>query len=254
MRAHPLACLALLAGLLAPTAHAQRPQPVDLELAFVVDASGSIDEDETRLQRQGYADALSHPRVLRAIQGGILRSVAVAYIEFAGDGCTSLSVPWTRISDAASAAAFGKAILARAPMFCPGGNAISEALAFAAASIKANGFEGTRRVIDVSGDGPNTLGEPIEGVRDAVVRQGIVINALAINRPSYPDLPEYFKAAITGGPGSFVIKAESRAAFAEAILRKMIREIATLGPVRAAGQAANDAYGAGAVSEALTKQ
>ena len=229
MRARPLAWLATLAVLLAAApepVQAQRPQPVDLELAFVVDASGSIDEAETRLQRQGYADALAHPRVLRAIQGGILRSIAVAYIEFAGDGCTQLSVPWTRLHDAASAAAMGKAILARPPMFCPGGNAISEAVAFAAASIRTNGFEGTRRVIDVSGDGPNTLGEPIELVRDAVVRQGIVINVLAIHRPSYPDLPEYFKAAVTGGPGSFVIKAESRATFAEAILRKMIREIA----------------------------
>jgi len=227
----PALFAALLALAPAP-APAQRPQGVDLELAFVVDASGSIDEDETRLQRQGYADALVHPRVLRAIQGGFLRSIAVAYIEFAGDGCTRMSVPWTRIHDNASAKAFGATILSREPMFCPGGNAISEAVAFAAASIAANAFDGTRRVIDVSGDGPNTLGEPIELVRDAVVKQGITINALAIHRPSYPDLPEYFRIAVTGGPGAFVIKAESRAAFAEAILRKMIREIAERAPAR----------------------
>jgi len=243
MRTSVFALVVLSAGLLAapPPAAAQRPQGVDLELAFVVDASGSIDEDETRLQRQGYADALAHPRVLRAIQGGFLRSIAVAYIEFAGDGCTKLSVPWTRIHDAASAAAVGKAILSRPPVFCPGGNAISEAVTFAALSINTNGFEGTRRVIDVSGDGPNTLGEPIEVVRDTVVRDRIVINALAIHRPSYPDLPEYFRAAVTGGPGSFVIKAESRATFAEAILRKMIREIAARDPAPAPAHTAYDA-------------
>jgi hypothetical protein len=225
--------VAVLAALLAAaplSAQSQRPQGVDLELAFVVDASGSIDEDETRLQRQGYADALLHPRVQRAIKGGFLRSIAVAYIEFAGDGCTRMSVPWTRIHDTGTATAFGTAILSSPPMFCPGGNAISEAVGFAAATIKSNGFEGTRRVIDVSGDGPNTLGEPIELVRDIVVRDRIIINALAINRPSFPDLPDYYRVAVTGGPGSFVIKAESRAAFAAAILRKMIREIANIGP------------------------
>ncbi len=235
------ALVAILAALLATaplSAQTKRPQGVDLELAFVVDASGSIDDDETRLQRQGYADALLHPRVQRAIKGGFLRSIAVAYIEFAGDGCTRMSVPWTRIHDAATATAFGQAILSGPQMFCPGGNAISEAVGFAAATIKANRFEGTRRVIDVSGDGPNTLGEPIELVRDIVVRDRITINVLAIDRPSYPDLPEYYRIAVAGGPGSFVIKAESRAAFAAAILRKMIREIADIGPRKTKRQTA----------------
>jgi len=212
------------------SANAQRPQPVDLELAFVVDASGSIDDNETRLQRKGYADALVNPRVLQAIGSGFLRSVAVAYIEFAADGCTRLSVPWTRISDRASAAAFGDAILARDRIVCPGGNALGEAVAFAAESIQNNGFDGTRRVIDVSGDGPNTFEPPVESIRDAAVKSGIVINALAIFRASYPELPQYYKAAVTGGPGSFVIKAESRKTFAEAILRKIVREIAARQP------------------------
>jgi hypothetical protein len=211
----------------APT---KRLLPVDLELAFVVDASGSIDEEEMRLQRQGYADALAHPRVQGAISSGFLRAISVAYIEFAGDGCTQLTVGWTRISDKASAEAFGKRILASDRNFCFGGNAVSEALAFAAATIEANDFEGTRRVIDLSGDGPNTMGEPVELVRDAIVRRRIIINALAIDRPSMPDLPEYFKQSVTGGPGSFVIKAKDRKTFAEAILKKLIREIADRSP------------------------
>lgn len=220
---------ALLAlAFLAPQARTQTPLPVpvDLELAFVVDASGSIDEAETRLQRQGYADALASPQVQRAIRGGMIGAIAVSYIEFAADGCTRVSVGWTRIADTAAARAFGERILAQPRMICPGGNAIGEAVALAAREIRDNRYEGTRRVIDVSGDGPNTLGIPVEMARDAAVSSGIVINALAIRRPSMPDLPEYFRAAVTGGPGSFVMKAESRAAFADAILRKMVREIA----------------------------
>src|SRR5690606_17513711 len=111
-----------------------------------------------------------HPRVQSAITGGFLQSIAVAYIEFAGSGCTQLAVGWTRIADRDAAEAFGRRILAAERSFCFGGNAISEALAFAAASIDANAFEGTRRVIDLSGDGPNTLGQPVELVRDEILK------------------------------------------------------------------------------------
>jgi len=201
--------------------------PVDLELAFVVDASGSIDETETRLQRQGYADALKNPKVQSSITGGLTGGIAVAYVEFAADGCTRLSVPWTRIHDLASAEAFGQQVLAAPLMFCPGGNAIGEALSFAASSIEDNAFKGARRVvIDISGDGPNTVGISVEPVRDLIVGAGITINGLVIERPSMPDLDRYYKGAITGGVGSFVIKAKDRASFAEAILKKMILEIA----------------------------
>ena len=210
---------------LAQTVHAQRVA-VDLELAFVVDASGSIDEAETRLQRQGYADALINPRVLGAIGGGFLRSVAVAYIEFAGPGCERVSVDWTRIADVDGARAFGGKILALPPMLCPGGNAIGDAVALATASIAGNGFEGTRLVIDVSGDGPNTIGLPVEFARDTAVAAGMTVNGLVIERPTMPDLDEYYRAAVTGGPRSFVIKADDRRSFADAILKKMILEIA----------------------------
>jgi len=187
-----------------------RLTPVDLELAFVVDASGSIDEEEMALQRQGYMDALSHPRVQNAIKGGFLRAISVAYIEFAGEGCTLMTVGWTRVHDQSSAESFGRRILASERKFCFGGNAVSEALSFTAASILTNKFDGTRRVIDLSGDGPNTMGEPVEEVRELIVKQRIIINALAIDRPSMPELPEYFKQSVTGGPGSFVLKAKNR--------------------------------------------
>lgn len=219
------------AALVATGAARADPKPVDLELAFVVDASGSIDEEETRLQRQGYADALINPHVLNAIARGYLQSIAVAYIEFAADGCERLSVPWTRIHDGASARAFGDRVLAQPREYCPGGNAIGDAIAFAHGSIEANTFEGTRRVIDVSGDGPNTIGRPVTLARDLAVASGITINGLVIERPSMPDLDEYFKSAVTGGPRSFVIKAENRRVFAAAILKKLIIEIAGQMPV-----------------------
>jgi len=219
-----LSAFAVVASAASPTA--AQLTPVDIELAFVVDASGSIDEDETRLQRQGYVDALKNPKIQSSITSGLTGGIAVAYVEFAADGCARLSVPWTRIHDVASADAFGQRILAAPPMFCPGGNAIGEALAFAANSIENNAFKGARRVIDISGDGPNTVGVSVEPVRDLIVGAGITINGLVINRPSMPNLEDYFKGAITGGPGSFVIKAKDRASFAEAILKKMILEIA----------------------------
>lgn len=217
-----------LALTVTPASAQNRPVPVDLELAFVVDASGSIDDAEMLLQRKGYADALTSPRILNAIGSGFLRSIAVAYIEFSGWECTRIAVNWTRISDAASAKAFGDRILALDRNPCFGGNAIGEAVAKTVASMDTNAFEGTRRVIDVSGDGPNTMEPEIEVVRDLAVSKRIIINALAIHRPSMPDLAEYYKRSVTGGPGSFVIKAESRQTFAKAILRKMIREIAAI--------------------------
>lgn len=225
MRARFVGLVIFAFGALLADARAQQT-PVDLELAFVVDASGSIDEEETRLQRQGYVDALVNPRVLNAISSGFTRSIAVAYIEFAAIGCERMTVPWTRVTDSASTKAFGERILAAPRMFCPGGNAIGDAIEFAAGTIEANAFEGARRVIDVSGDGPNTLGGPVELARDRAVFDGITINGLVIERPTFPDLDEYYRAAVTGGARSFVIKAESRATFAEAILKKMILEIA----------------------------
>lgn len=207
---------------------AQSLTPVDLELAFVVDASGSIDDEEFRLQRQGYADALVNPKIQTAIRTGFLQSIAVAYIEFSASGCTELSVNWARIHDLASAQDFGSRILEKDRLSCPGGNAIGEGVALAATTMDKNQFEGTRRVIDVSGDGPNTVGVDIETVRDIAVSNRITINGLVIERPEMPDLDAYYRSFVTGGNRSFVIKAESRQTFASAILKKMILEIADI--------------------------
>lgn len=220
---------ALIAGiaLLTSPAEAQRKTSVDLELSFVVDASGSIDQEEMQLQRQGYANALVNPDVLKAIDSGFLRSIAMSYIEFAADGCIWQWLNWVKISDRASAAAAGAKIVAAPREFCSGGNAIGDAVAFATKSTLENSFDGTRKVIDVSGDGPDTTGLiAVEDARADALAKGFTINGLVIERPAMPDLPEYYKRSITGGPRSFVIQAKDRRSFADAIVKKLILEIA----------------------------
>lgn len=207
--------------------------PVDLELVLAVDASGSIDEDEMRLQRQGYASAFMNERVVQAIRSGYHRSIAVLYLEWAAVGCERVAVNWTRLHDRASAEAFAAAIMTAPPsQSCPGGNAIGDAIAFSAAAMASNAFRGERLVIDVSGDGPNTVGRPVAPARDAAVASGIVINGLAILRASWygRTLTEHYRTAIIGGPGAFVMEAEKGEAFADAVLNKLVREIAALPP------------------------
>jgi len=231
---------ALITGiaLLTSPAEAQRKTSVDLELSFVVDASGSIDQEEMQLQRQGYANALVNPDVLKAIDSGFLRSIAVSYIEFAADGCIWQWLNWVKISDRASAAAAGAKIVAAPREFCSGGNAIGDAVAFATKSTLENSFDGTRKVIDVSGDGPDTTGLiAVEDARADALAKGFTMNGLVIERPAMPDLPEYYKRSITGGPRSFVIQAKDRRSFADAIVKKLILEIADRMPDRQ--QAAN---------------
>ena len=190
--------------------------PVDLELAFVVDASGSIDENEKLRRRQGYVDALTHPRIQRAIISGI----GVAFIEFSAYGCERLSVQWTTVDGSQSATAFGRKLLVLDYDPCLGGNAAADALAFAAQLMDEKSFEGTRRVIDFSGDGPNTLGMSLRGVRRDVLRRDITINALVLERLEMPELPDYFRDEVIGGLGAFMVEAKNHASFSAAILKK----------------------------------
>lgn len=195
--------------------------PVDLELAFFVDASGSIDENEKLLRRQGYVEALTHPRIQRAIISGILVRIAVAFIKFSAYGCERLSVQWTTVDGSQSATAFGRKLLVLDYDPCLGGNAAADALAFAAQLMVEKNFEGTRRVIDISGDGPNTLGMSLRGVRRDVLRRDITINALVLERLEMPELPDYFRDEVIGGLGAFMVEAKKHASFPAAILKKI---------------------------------
>jgi hypothetical protein len=206
-------------------------EPVDLSLVLAVDVSRSIDDDEAKLQRQGYIDALTSPRVLGAIRGGLTGSIAVAYIEWAGWEYQRLVIPWTRIRGAADAQRFTDAI-AEAPRVSMSWTSVSGALAFSLATLEASPYEGTRSVIDVSGDGVNNSGPPAEVFRDRAIAEGITINGLPIinDRPTFGRLPPmpldvYYRESVIGGPGAFMVVAEDFASFGQAVLRKLVREI-----------------------------
>ena len=230
------ASLIALAGQTAAAAEA-----VDLELALGVDVSGSIDDQEALLQREGYIAAFRHPDVIEALTGGMLGRVVAAYYEWAGFGHMKIIADWTEIHDVASAHAFADK-LTREPPRTARRTAISDAIAFGAGFFQRNDFDGTRRVIDISGDGPNNYGAPVTGSRDAAVARGITINGLPIinDRPSrfgrvpMANLDLYYIDCVIGGPGAFIVVAEDFKDFAVAIRRKLILEIAgRMPPARA---------------------
>lgn len=202
--------------------------PVDLELVLAVDASGSIDTVEYVLQKWGYVKAFRNPRVIRAIESGVSGAIAVTYVEWTGPGLQESIVGWTLINDAAGANEFTEAILAAERMLFSGGTAVGEAMLHASTLFDDNGFEGTRRVIDVSGDGPTNKGRAASWARDQVAARGITINGLPIV-DEYPDLHLFFLDHVIGGPDAFAIPAKDFQDFAAAILNKLIREIAGTG-------------------------
>lgn len=222
----------ILAGAWPGTAAAM---DVDLELVLAVDVSRSIDDDEFELQRQGYADAFMHPSVINAIQSNVHHRIAVTFIEWAGADFQNVVLPWTVISDAESGALFAEQLLAAQRSF-RGWTSISGAIDYGMQAFLANPHKGTRRVIDVSGDGVNNSGRPAAAARDDAVAAGITINGLAImnDRPTpgfsfqtpQPPLDQYYRENVIGGPGAFVVVAEDFTTFAYAVLNKLIKEIA----------------------------
>jgi hypothetical protein len=228
--------LAALAGLAAATAAAPaNAEPVDLELVLAADGSGSIDDAELALQREGYAAALTNPRVLDAVTSGYLRKIAIAYIEWGAPESQHVIVDWHIIDGPASARAFADKLVGE-PRAAWGYNSISNAIDFAAAMIADNAHDGTRKIIDVSADAGNLGGRPLAAVRAETVAAGITINGLAINRPgsSRPwrglPLEDHFRAEVIGGPGAFVVTADESLSFADAVLKKLILEIAFAPP------------------------
>ena len=223
-------------ALISPAWAAKTDQPVDLELVMAVDVSGSVDQFEARLQRKGYVDALARPEVIAAIRRGILRSIAVAYFEWSGWDHQDMVMSWTVLHDRRSVRAFAAA-LADSPIGFGRYTSISAAIEFAVLMFENNGFEGTRRVIDISGDGPNNSGRLVTTARALALTAGITINGLPItgNRPNrwglpMPDLDLYYKNCVVGGPGAFIVAAEDFKDFAVAIRRKLILEIAGVLP------------------------
>jgi hypothetical protein len=229
------AILVVLASLAGAAAAQRAAKPsVDLALVLAVDASGSVDRVRFELQKQGYVAAFRHPRVTQAIQSGPTQSIAVIMMQWTGPALQVIAVPWTRISDSASAHAFADKIAAAPRALFGGGTSIAGAIDTSMALLFDNPYEATRRVIDVSGDGSNNRGRSVNQARDEAVRAGVGINGLPILALE-PDLDEYFRQNVIGGPGAFVVAAKDFETFGEAILKKLIAEIAAIDPADVAG-------------------
>jgi len=205
---------------------------VDVALVLAVDVSRSIDEDEARLQREGYRNAVSDPVVIAAIRGGLIGAVGIAYVEWAGIEYQRTVLPWRRIANQADANEWAS-MLAEAPRASLSWTSISGGIRHARQVLTECPWEATRKVIDVSGDGVNNSGPPADQQRDAAVAEGITINGLPIinDRPTFGRLPpvpldDYYRENVIGGDGAFMIVAEDFETFGVAVKRKLIREIA----------------------------
>jgi hypothetical protein len=227
--------LTLLLVLCTTPLHAQGRLEVDVELFLAADVSRSMQPFELEIQRRGYAAALASPEVMNALSGGMLGRIALTYVEWAGAGSQRIVVPWTMIQTQDDADRVARQITAS---FDDGlrRTSISSALDFAAASIAENQYDGLRRVIDISGDGPNNSGPPVTEARNRALAKGITINGLPLMthgsdsfaRWSIPDLDAYYTACVIGGTGAFVLPVTDWAGFEDAVRRKLVLEIAML--------------------------
>jgi hypothetical protein len=206
--------------------------PVDVELVIAVDVSYSMDPDEQKLQREGYVRALTSREFLNALREGAHGTIAVTYFEWAGQYDQKIVMPWRLIEGPESADAVA-AEIASAPYRRASRTSISGGLIFGSKLFEQSGYRGTRRVIDVSGDGANNAGELIVPTRDAVLAQGITINGLPImlKRPNpgtldIENLDVYYEDCVIGGSGAFVVPIHNIEQFIDATRTKLILEIA----------------------------
>lgn len=222
----------------APVAKAQI-NLVDLELVIAVDVSGSVDDDEAALQRQGYIKAFRDPKIIEAITRGRVGAIAVTYFEYAGSHHQRTLVNWSRITGPESARNFADA-LAFAPIMVNVWTSISGAIEAGQAAFRRSPYQSRRRVIDVSGDGANNGGALVTVARDLALADGITINGLPIindkpsryGRPQIPNLDYYYIDCVIGGLGAFIIVANGFEDYARAVRRKLILEISGVVPIR----------------------
>jgi hypothetical protein len=215
---------------------ARAAEEVDLLLVMSSDVSRSIDAPKFKLQRDGYAAAIVNPRVIEAIRSGALGKIAVSFVEWSGVGAQKVVIDWTVIRDEASAKDFSAQVI-EAPRAFADRTSISGGIDFAMAQLARSPYQANRHTIDVSGDGTNNAGRDVTDARDEALAQGVTINGLVIlsERPmswnadhTNPPggLDNYYRNNVSGGPGSFVMVAENFESFGQAILNKLIAEIA----------------------------
>lgn len=230
----------LLAVMLCAAASVVRAEEaVDLELVLAVDVSGSIDTSEAMLQREGYVSALSSEEVITAITAGPLGRIALAYVEWAGLGTARTVVGWRVIDGPEAAAEFLAALEGKWP-YTGRRTSISGVIEYVLPMFDDNGFAGRRRIIDISGDGPNNDGMPVLTARGRAAERGVGVNGVVILNldpgplgfPVLEDLDIYFEECVITGQGAFVLAADGFADFGRAIRRKLVLEIADLAPCR----------------------
>lgn len=228
--------LLMLAGAAIAAPAASAAEQVDLLLVLAADVSRSVDSGKFQLQREGYAAAISDPRVLDAIQSGRNGRIGVSFIEWSGAGSQRVVIDWTTISDLESAKGFGDHLLEASRSFADR-TSISGAIEFAMGQLARAPYESARRAIDVSGDGTNNSGREVAQVRDEAVAQGVTINGLVILsetplawNPDHTNPPggleNYYRNNVIGGAGAFVVAAENFNSFGQAIVKKLITEVA----------------------------
>jgi hypothetical protein len=203
---------------------------VDLQLVLAIDATSSVNEQRFELQKRGYAAAFRNPQVIKAIMSGAEQSIAVTMFQWNGPFTQVQVVPWMMVKDAASAHAFADAIAhSQRELFGGTGTSISGAIEYGVTILSQSPYKSQRRTIDISGDGFDNTGRPITPARDEAVRAGVGINGLPIIAWE-PRLDQYYYNYVIGGPGAFMIPAANYESFAEAIVKKLILEIAANPP------------------------
>ena len=217
----------LVGVLLLCSAAPSRADQVDVQLVLAIDSSSSVNMDEYYLQLEGYAAAFRHPDLLKAIQSGPERAVAVSLFEWSGPDQQILNFPWRILRDEASVNAFADELAVAPRLIIGGETAIGSAVDYATQLFDSTEASGGRRVIDVSGDGMSNRGrDPVDAREDALIL-GITINAVAILNEE-PQLETYYKVFVIGGTGSFALAAQDYEDFRDVIVKKLIREIQTI--------------------------
>ena len=215
-----------------------RAEEVDLELLLLVDVSRSMSPAELEVQRRGYAEALRSDSVAAALGRSLTGRIALSYVEWAGEFRHNVVQDWVLIESRADLNAFATTLEGRKTA-TQSRTSISSALRHGVFLLDTNGFDGLRRVIDISGDGPNNQGGLVTRARDEVLAQGIVINGLPLMTHDagtamwrIPDLDIYYAECVVGGPGAFVLPVHDWPDFAAAVTRKLVLEIAGVAPER----------------------
>lgn len=227
LRAWALGALVAVPWLSSPAA-ASGPQAVDVALVLAIDVSGSVNDERYQLQRDGYARAFASDAVANAVRAGADQVIAVTLVEWSGSDHQSQVVGWSLIRDRGSALAFSGRV-AKVERVYSDWTSLSGAIDYSAALLAKSGFAALRRVIDISGDGVNNAGRPVAEARAAALAAGITINGLPI-LTEYPELDAYYRDNVIGGRDAFVVVAKDFSVFSNAILGKLVREIARASP------------------------